>query len=373
MQKIFYSITLCVFLFLLSSCTNNNDFGKDDNIKYPNDQQDNIINNPNENNNTQNNNDLKNYYSLNTNQNIVNGGNFSHDEKHIYFLQNNKLHSIDKSTNKQAILFPEYNIIDFIHYENKFIILCNIDGVKKYFSGDNNGTNIKHINIESTEGLCTPIVYMNNLYFTKETNDDFLYEVLKFDIESGKQLIDTTFDNVRTSFILPIIYNDTLYLMDCSKSLNLVKYDGKSLINAKFNGAINIETQIIKSIQIVDDKIFYFSKNIIASEELGNPSTAKVVINNDNYNISRINVSDKYIFFTNIINNYDKNNVIIEINRINHDGSNLKNIFCDTVNRSTNISSSGIYIIDNVVYYESVETGKINAFDFEGNLIEFDN
>ncbi|QSX05424.1 hypothetical protein JYG23_12170 [Sedimentibacter sp. zth1] len=374
-------ILLCLIVILFSSCNTeqiDNNIEDNEAVSSENNNNQNVNNNnttqdkhedtSNEDTDTQ-----DEICTINYSPNQANGGNFSYDKENIYYLLDNKLHCMSKENKEQKILFPNYKIRDFMLYKNKIYIKYNKDSETKYSIIDKDGTNEKQINIKATGFLCTPIIYKDYLYFTRETNEDFLYEVLKFDIESGKHQIDDIFKDIRTSLILPITYNDNLFLVDFLQPYNLISYDGDKIKNLEFNGAINNEGDFISNIQIVDDYIYYYSKNCIAKEKLGDPTSAQVLFSEKDYIISRINVTSDYIFFTHIINNYDQDNVVVEINRIDHDGNNLKKVFEDKVNHSTNMSSSGIYIIDDVIYYKSVETGKINAFDIDGNIVEFNN
>lgn len=319
--------------------------------------------------------DNKQETSINKSPNQANGGRIDYDGERIYYINNGRLYSISTTGTDRKLLFDKFDVFGFKIYKDRiYLFSYSHEDSNAIYCIDKQG---KKIDIIEDDDLHSPehklrgiMMYDDGIYYLRDNygEDGMLSSVFKYDIEDKR-----SYNNL---YILtnesaePIEYNNKLYFLDGYQNDRLIEYDGESTRYVEFNKVNNHSEKYITSIQIVEGYIYYNSKNHISRDKLYEAETPEVIISNEDYMISSLNVTKEYIFYKNIIIN-ENGDVTIQYNRMKHDGSEIKTIFEDKFNTFSNIGPMPIYIIDNLIFFRLWETYEMKVMDFDGNIIDW--
>ncbi len=358
-----FIIILCFFLLILvSSCQLNNNEKEDNDVNLDLEKKDenSFVDEVNYD-------DINMVYENKTG-NQANGDELDYDRDSIYYINENKLYSIDRNGGNKKILFDKFLIWDLKIYKDR-IYLSYWDEDKKMgiCSVKKDGTDLKIIDMSDINSprkiYMGFLIYNDYIYYFFE-DGDLLSEVKRYSIADGRK--DDSYNFEEYIFLRsanPIIYNEKLYLINSDN--NIIEYDS-------IDGTRHIQMkQFARTLQIRDNYFYYNTKTNISRYKIDGLSSYETIFENNDFIISYINVTDKYIFFVNRINDYEENKTDIQLYRMKHDGSDMQIIYEEKI-EYTNIGPQYIFIIDDVLLYRNQLTDKITAMDFEGNILNWD-
>ncbi len=366
MKKQCLILLSCFLLLLLSSCeiinkTNGNDLITDN-------KPDEIIKE----------------ISINRSSNQANGGRINYDSKKIYYVNDGKLYSIDKDGKNKKVLFDKYEVYGFEIYKDRIYIDFKNNGLRGICSVNMDGSDKKYLDIENLNLMgehwylgfmvCHDYIYYYFGNYYGGSNPEWekeLYldcnKLYRYNIENGK--IDD-FNIFFGGASLPIVYNDKLYLHDEQHLDKLVEIDGDKINSIEYRLGEHKEYGV-SSLQVANEYFYYLNSKYIYRNKIIDAKKTEVVFEIKDYRIEFMNVTKEYIFFTSA--KVEEGKKIVQINRIKHDGTEMKTIFEDVFERSrTHYIASPIYVADDLVLYRLGESRKIIVMDFEGNIIDWD-
>jgi hypothetical protein len=324
----------------------------------------------------------------------------------IYYIADgyDKLYSIKKDGSEKTLIHEQermfqvqvYNNILYVYYS----VYTSVSGPSspvipgKIVTMNKDGSDIKELDLDieytkvyypggffiykdflvlTVENLDTPYEGMNNLrdYYLYNLKNDKLVDVVKE--------IDMAYS--------PIIYNDIFYYNgygnfdEDSKGNTLHKYN----INTGEKSKIEIcktpdSLNWFYKFQIKDNFIYSMNKYGVYKDNLDGKSDTEILVRlkDENKYIVDLNITDKYIFYIikddNEIAN-DEDSLKIIVYRMNHDGTNIKEIYSET-QRATNMAPQKVRascIDDTILIYENRHTNTILYMDLDGNIINITN
>ncbi|GEM_PF-2785522 len=368
MKKQFLILLSCFLLLFLSSCETINKTNGSDSITG--DKPGEIIKE----------------ISINRSSNQANGGRISYDSKKIYYANDGKLYSINKDGKNKKVLFGKYEVYGFEIYKDRIYIDFKNNGLRGICSINMDGSDEKYLDIENLNlmgehwylGFMVShgyiYYYFGNYYggsnpeWEKELYLD-CNKLYRYNIEDGK------IDDLNIFFgdaSLPIVYNDKLYLHDEQHLDKLIEIDGDKINSIEYRLGEHKEYGVF-SLQVANEYFYYHNSDQIYRNKLINAEKTEIVLEVKGF-IEYMNVTKEYIFFTNAMRDKE-GKVVAQINRIKHDGTELKIIFEYLIEKErTHFIASPIYVVDDLILYKRLDSSEkeIIVMDFEGNIFDWD-
>lgn len=322
--------------------------------------------------------------SINRSSNQANGARISFDSKKIYYANDGKLYSINKDGKNKKVLFDKYEAFGFEIYKDRIYIEYKNNKNYGICSINMDGSDVKYIDIENLNlmgehwyrgfRICHGYIYYYFGNYYGGSNPEWekeLYldcnKLYRYNIENGK------IDDLNIFFgdaSLPIVYNDKLYLHDEQHLDKLIEIDGDKINFIEYRLGEHKEYGV-SSLQVNNEYFYYLNSKYIYRNKLINAEKTEIVLEVKGMGVEYMNVTKEYIFFTKALVKEGK--VVVQIDRMKHDGTELKTIFEDVLERArTHVIANPIYIVDNLVFYRLGNSGEIKAMDFDGNIFDWD-
>jgi hypothetical protein len=122
--------------------------------------------------------------------------------------------------------------------------------------------------------------------------------------------------------------------------------------------------------QVFNEYFYYFNDKYIYRNKLINAEKTEIVLETKGHVADDMNVTKEYIYFTKAFVKEGK--VVVQINRIKHDGTELKTIFEEVLERPRKHINTSIYVADDLVLYRLENSGEIKEMDFNGDIFDWD-